>query len=75
MNLTKVTTARIKEVRTILKRHDGAIAEVARELDPPVTTQAVSIVLRRGTKSKRVWAACEAKARELLKQEEAAKAA
>lgn len=73
MSLTETTKSenglRRTEIRAVLKRHKGAIAEVARSLDPPVTTTSVSMALRGKGTSARIMSACEAKARELLAEE------
>ena len=55
------------EVRAILKRHDGSISEVARQLG--VTTQSVSMYLRGKGTSERIADATHAKALELLAKE------
>jgi len=63
------------EVREILKRHDGSLSQIAASLNPRVSAQSVSLVLKGLSKSRRIFAACEAKARELLKQEASSEAA
>ena len=67
------TGLRRAEVRDIFREHRGAAAAVARELG--VTAVSVSHVVRGKLTSPRILAACEAKARELLKQEASSEAA
>lgn len=68
-----IPSLRRVEIREILERHRGSKRAVALALgrDPGDVTK----VLKGKTTSAPIMAACEAKARELLKQEAAGKAA
>jgi DNA-binding transcriptional regulator YiaG len=70
MPLTQETTAiklRRTQIREILRRHEGSIGAVAKDLG--ITIQTVSKWLAGGTKSKRVAEAAERRALALLEEE------
>jgi hypothetical protein len=70
--MTAQAQLRRPEIRRILKRHDGAMASIARDLG--ITSASVSICLRGRMNSKRIMDACTAKALSLLEQEKAVEA-
>ena len=62
------------KIRKILRSRPGSISAIARELDPPVSPQHVSIWLAGRTNSKRIEEAVTRKALEILEEEESQKA-